>query len=145
MCTGFSFFTKSKHHYLARTMDFAFEFNGIPTVVPRHYQYQLDLESELRLQYGFVGTNLKVGRYRFGDGINEHGVAISNHYFTGEASYSNHRRYGYFNLAPEEFIVWVLGFVKSIEELKQKVKNINIMNEKKYYIKYSSTPAFYNH
>ena len=130
MCTGFSFFTKSKHHYLARTMDFAFEFNGIPTVVPRHYQYQLDLESELRLQYGFVGTNLKVGRYRFGDGINEHGVAISNHYFTGEASYSNHRRYGYFNLAPEEFIVWVLGFVKSIEELKQKVKNINIMNEK---------------
>lgn len=120
MCTGFSFFTKSKHHYLARTMDFAFEFNGIPTVVPRHYQYQFDLESELRLQYGFVGTNLKVGRYRFGDGINEHGVAISNHYFTGEASYSNHRRYGYFNLAPEEFIVWVLGFVKSIEELKQK-------------------------
>lgn len=130
MCTGFSFFTKSKHHYLARTMDFAFEFNGIPTVVPRHYRYQFDLESELRLQYGFVGTNLKVGRYRFGDGINEHGVAISNHYFTGEASYSNHRRYGYFNLAPEEFIVWVLGFVKSIEELKQKVKNINIMNEK---------------
>ncbi|RQX44328.1 choloylglycine hydrolase family protein [Staphylococcus capitis] len=130
MCTGFSFFTKSKHHYLARTMDFAFEFNGIPTVVPRHYQYQFDLESELRLQYGFVGTNLKVGRYRFGDGINEHGVAISNHYFTGEASYSNHRRYGYFNLAPEEFIVWVLGFVKSIEELKQKVKNINIINEK---------------
>lgn len=51
MCTGFSFFTKSKHHYLARTMDFAFEFNGIPTVVPRHYQYQFDLESELRLQY----------------------------------------------------------------------------------------------
>ncbi|MBX5319149.1 MULTISPECIES: choloylglycine hydrolase family protein [Staphylococcus] len=130
MCTGFSFFTKKKHHYLARTMDFAFEFNGIPTVVPRHYNYQFDLESEMRLEYGFVGTNLKVGRYRFGDGINEHGVAISNHYFTGEASYSSHRRYGYLNLAPEEFIVWVLGFIKSVDELKQKVKTINIMNEK---------------
>ena len=35
-----------------------------------------------------------------------------------------------FNLAPEEFIVWVLGFNKSISELKQKVKKINIMNEK---------------
>lgn len=130
MCTGFSFFTKKKHHYLARTMDFAFEFNGIPTVVPRHYNYQFDLESEMRLEYGFVGTNLKVGRYRFGDGINEHGVAISNHYFTGEASYSSHRRYGYLNLAPEESIVWVLGFIKSVDELKQKVKTINIMNEK---------------
>ncbi|MGX0910744.1 choloylglycine hydrolase family protein [Staphylococcus caprae] len=130
MCTGFSFFTKKKHHYLARTMDFAFEFNGIPTVVPRHYNYQFDLEPEMRLEYGFVGTNLKVGRYRFGDGINEHGVAISNHYFTGEASYSSHRRYGYLNLAPEEFIVWVLGFIKSVDELKQKVKTINIMNEK---------------
>lgn len=130
MCTGFSFFTKKKHHYLARTMDFAFEFNGIPTVVPRHYNYQFDLESEMRLEYGFVGTNLKVGRYRFGDGINEQGVAISNHYFTGEASYSSHRRYGYLNLAPEEFIVWVLGFIKNVDELKQKVKTINIMNEK---------------
>ena len=28
MCTGFHFH-KEKHHYLARTMDFAFEFNGI--------------------------------------------------------------------------------------------------------------------
>lgn len=130
MCTGFSFFTKKKHHYLARTMDFAFEFNGIPTVVPRHYNYQFDLESEMRLEYGFVGTNLKVGRYRFGDGINEQGVAFSNHYFTGEASYSSHRRYGYLNLAPEEFIVWVLGFIKNVDELKQKVKTINIMNEK---------------
>ena len=129
MCTGFHFH-KEKHHYLARTMDFAFEFNGIPTVVPRHYNYQFDLESEMRLEYGFVGTNLKVGRYRFGDGINEQGVAISNHYFTGEASYSSHRRYGYLNLAPEEFIVWVLGFIKNVDELKQKVKTINIMNEK---------------
>ena len=99
-------------------MDFAFEFNGIPTVVPRHYNYQFDLESEMRLEYGFVGTNLKVGRYRFGDGINEQGVAISNHYFTGEASYSSHRRYGYLNLAPEEFIVWVLGFIKMLMSSK---------------------------
>lgn len=130
MCTGFSFYTKTKHHYLARTMDFSFEFNGIPTVVPRHYRYQFDLEPEMQLEYGFVGTHLKVGRYRFGDGINECGLAISNHYFTGEASYCNHKRYGYFNLAPEEFIVWVLGFVKNIDILKQKVKKINIMNEK---------------
>ena len=54
-----------------------------------------------------------MGRYRFGDGINEQGLAISSHYFTGEASYCKHKRYGYFNLAPEEFIVWVLGFVKN--------------------------------
>ena len=130
MCTGFSFFTTQSYHYLARTMDFSFEFNGIPTVVPRHYHYQFDLESNMCLEHGFVGTNLKVGRYRFGDGINEPGLAISNHYFTGEASYSSHRRYGCFNLAPEEFIVWVLGFIKNIDELKQKVKNVNIMNEK---------------
>lgn len=130
MCTAISLYTKQRYHYLARTMDFAFEFNGIPTIVPRHYHYQFDLDSDMRLEYGFVGTNLKVGRYRFGDGINEKGLAISNHYFTGEASYSTHKRYGYFNLAPEEFIVWVLGFNKSISEIKQKVKKINIMNEK---------------
>ena len=130
MCTGFSFYTKQNHHYLARTMDFAFEFNGIPTVVPRGFKYDFDLEDALQLTYGFVGTNLKVGRYRFGDGINEQGLAISNHYFTGEASYCKHKRYGYFNLAPEEFIVWVLGFVKNIADLKQKAAHINILNEK---------------
>ena len=130
MCTGFSFYTKQQHHYLARTMDFAFEFNGIPTVVPRSFDYQFDLEPSMKLTYGFVGTNLKVGRYRFGDGVNECGIAISNHYFTGEASYSKHKRYGYFNLAPEEFIIWVLGFTKNIQDLKQKVKKVNIMHEK---------------
>ena len=71
------FYTKQNHHYLARTMDFAFEFNGIPTVVPRDFKYDFDLEDALQLTYGFVGTNLKVGRYRFGDGINEQGLAIS--------------------------------------------------------------------
>ena len=77
MCTAISLYTKQRYHYLARTMDFAFEFNGIPTIVPRHYHYQFDLDSDTRLEYGFVGTNLKVGRYRFGDGINEKGLAIS--------------------------------------------------------------------
>ena len=34
MCTAISLYTKQRYHYLARTMDFAFEFNGIPTIVP---------------------------------------------------------------------------------------------------------------
>ncbi|WP_152905063.1 linear amide C-N hydrolase, partial [Staphylococcus epidermidis] len=33
MCTAISLYTKQRYHYLARTMDFAFEFNGIPTIV----------------------------------------------------------------------------------------------------------------
>ena len=33
-------------------------------------------------------------------------------------------------MAPEEFIIWVLGFTKSIQDLKHKVKKVNIMNEK---------------
>lgn len=130
MCTGFSFFTKNGHHYLARTMDFAFEFNGIPIGVPRNYNYQFDLEPASKLSYGFLGTGVKVGRYRFGDGINEHGLAVSNHYFTGEATYSADKKDGYFNLAPEEFIVWVLAYVKDIADLKYKVKRLNIVNVK---------------
>lgn len=69
-------------------------------------------------EYGFVGINLKVGCYRFGDGINEKGLVILNYYFIGEVLYSIYKCYGYFNLVFEEFIVWVLGFNKSISELK---------------------------
>lgn len=54
MCTAISLYTKQRYHYLARTMDFAFEFNGIPTIVPRHYHYQFDLDSDMRLEYGLL-------------------------------------------------------------------------------------------
>ncbi|MCD8863516.1 MULTISPECIES: choloylglycine hydrolase family protein [Staphylococcus] len=130
MCTGFSLFTNKQHHYLARTMDFAFEFNSVPIAVPRNYHYQFDLEEATKLNYGFIGTGVKVGRYRFGDGINEHGLSVSNHYFTGEASYATEKEQGFINLAPEEFIVWVLGFVKDIADLKYKAARLNIMNIK---------------
>ncbi|MGO3049810.1 penicillin acylase [Staphylococcus casei] len=127
MCTGFSILSPQKVNYLARTMDFDFEFNGIPIAVPSRYHWEFDIAGIHQMQYGFIGTGVMVGKYRFGDGVNEHGLAVSNHYFTGEASYAEELREDYFNMAPEEFILWVLGFNDSIAMLKEKVNQVNIV------------------
>ncbi|MCG7337910.1 choloylglycine hydrolase family protein [Staphylococcus sp. ACRSN] len=127
MCTGFSVLSPQNINYLARTMDFDFEFNGIPIAVPSKYNWTFDVQGPTELDYGFIGTGVMVGRYSFGDGVNERGLAISNHYFTGEASYASESREGYFNMGPEEFIVWALGLNDSIETLKENINKVNII------------------
>ncbi|WP_251943997.1 choloylglycine hydrolase family protein [Staphylococcus sp. Marseille-Q5304] len=127
MCTGFSVQSVLQHNYLARTMDFAFESNNIPIVVPTHYNYEFEIAGNQELKYGFVGTAMMVGQYRFSDGVNEQGLAISNHYFSRLASYTTNPREGYFNVGPEEFILWLLGFNNSIATLKQNIAQVNIV------------------
>lgn len=127
MCTGFSILSPQNINYLARTMDFDFEFNGIPIAVPSRYKWAFDIAGDQQLNYGFIGTGVMVGRYSFGDGVNEHGLAISNHYFTGEASYATKQREGYLNIGPEEFIVWALGSNRSLTDLKRNLHKVNIV------------------
>lgn len=43
MCTGFSILSPQNINYLARTMDFDFEFNGIPIAVPSQYTWTFDI------------------------------------------------------------------------------------------------------
>lgn len=49
-------------------------------------------------------------------------------YFLNEAIYNEQQEPNLLNLAPHEFIMWVLGELSSIQELKERINEVNIVN-----------------
>lgn len=128
MCTSFTLHSDTKKNYLARTMDFGFELDGRPVVIPRNYGWKLQLGEDYLTKLGFVGTGKNVGSYTVAEGVNEKGLAIAELYFLNEAKYSDAKDPDLLNLAPHEFIMWVLGEISSIQELKERIQEVNIVD-----------------
>lgn len=127
MCTSLTLANKQTN-FLARTMDFGFELEGRPTVIPRNYSFTTDLGETLTFPFGFVGTGRKLDSYLFADGVNEKGLAIAELYFPTEANYTAIAEAGKIPLAPHEFIMWVLGNISSIEELRNRLTEVSIVH-----------------
>ena len=52
----------------------------------------------------------------YGDGVNEHGVAISTQYFRGYSSYGSTHKADAMNITQNEIVTWILGYTTSIED-----------------------------
>lgn len=129
MCTSLTLTSNNQQHFLARTMDFGFQLDGRPVVIPRNYAWKKQLEESQETRYGFVGTGRNLDEYFLADGVNEQGLAIAELYFLNEAKYSSDVKEDRVNLAPHEFIMWVLGEIASIAELRERMTEINLVEK----------------
>ena len=129
MCTSLTLTTKSKEHFLARTMDFGFQLEGRPVYIPRNYTWKQQVDADQKTIFGFVGTGRNLGEYFLADGVNEQGLAVAELYFLNEAKYSSEIKKNKINLAPHEFIMWLLGSITDISELREKIASINLVDE----------------
>lgn len=129
MCTSLTLTTNSQQHFLARTMDFGFQLEGRPVAIPRKYAWKKQFGETQRTKYGFLGTGRNLGEYFLADGVNEKGLAIAELYFLNEAKYSSEAKENYVNLAPHEFIIWLLGEIESISELWEKIATVNVVEK----------------
>ncbi|MHC9001566.1 choloylglycine hydrolase family protein [Enterococcus bulliens] len=126
MCTSFTL-QDADTTIVARTMDFGFELDGRPVVFPKNYLFHTQLGHEISFPYGFMGTgNPKMGDL-LADGINEHGVTVMELYFPNEAIYADQPDPQKTNLAPHEFLMWVLGTIDSVATLRQKLDQIQLV------------------
>lgn len=128
MCTSITL-ANEQTNFLARTMDFGFELDGRPTLIPRNYSFTTDMGESVTFPLGFVGTGRKLNSYLFADGVNEKGLAIAELYFPTEANYTETAEPEKLALAPHEFIMWVLGNIGSIEELKERIIEVSILHK----------------
>lgn len=128
MCTSISYLAQNQHVFFGRTMDFGFELDGRPIAIPRNYSWQSQLGETYNFKYGFLGIGRKLGSYLFADGVNEQGLAIAELYFAGEASYPEPDPNKKGQLAPHEFIMWVLGNFANVAEVKAGMSDITIVN-----------------
>ncbi|KRK98881.1 Choloylglycine hydrolase [Secundilactobacillus odoratitofui DSM 19909 = JCM 15043] len=129
MCTSVTFLSTTGDHFLARTMDFAFELDGRPVVIPRHQTFTNDPEDSYTTTYSFVGAGRNFGHYILVDGVNEHGLSAAALYFSGEASYAPAPVDGKVNLAPHEVLNWLLGNNTDCADLGSKIDTLNIFNK----------------
>mgnify|MGYP001034611329 CR=1 FL=1 len=127
MCTSITLTCQAGHHFLARTMDFGFQLDGRPVVIPRNYEWQQ--QGALRTKYGFIGTGRNLGEYFLAEGVNEKGLAVAELYFLNEAKYHIEPQEGKVNVAPHEFIMWLLGQMGSISELRERITEICLVEE----------------
>ncbi|WP_367296513.1 choloylglycine hydrolase family protein [Levilactobacillus yonginensis] len=127
MCTSLTFENSRGDHFLARTMDFAFELGGQPIFMPRHQTFQGDA-GEFTTKYGFVGAGRNLSHYIVVDGVNEFGLGAAALYFPQYAQYEETAKVGKLGLAPHDVTAWVLGNAKSVAELRDLVKTIQILD-----------------
>lgn len=130
MCTSIHTTTKDNKHLLARTMDFSYELDPQIIFIPRNHKWISSAENkEFLNKYGFVGSGKNLnGNYFVADGVNEKGLSVAELYLPGEAVYHNEKVNEKINLAPHEFIVWLLGNFESIDELSAVLKTVQLMN-----------------
>ena len=119
MCTCINL--KTNDQYFGRNLDLEYRFNEKVVITPRNY---------IKNKYSVIGMATVSDDYPlYAEAANEKGLAMAGLYFPNNAYY-NKPLENKINLAPYEFILYVLGNFKSVQEVKQIINDINITDVK---------------
>ena len=124
MCTAATY--KTKDHYFGRTLDYEYSYDEQVTVTPRNYPFHFRNGQVLKNHYAMIGMAFVVGNCPlYYEATNEKGLSMAGLNFVGNADYKPEVE-GKDNIAPFEFIPWVLSQCETIAETKKLLENINI-------------------
>ncbi len=126
MCTAFTYHTND--HYFGRNLDLEYSYNETVTVTPRNYPFHFRRVSTPENRYAMIGMAYVVGGYPlYYDAVNEHGLAMAGLNFPGNACYFEEAE-GKDNVAPFEFIPWLLCQCRDLAEVRTLLSRINLWN-----------------
>lgn len=126
MCTAISM--KTKDHYFGRNLDLELSYNEEVCVIPRNFPVVFKKTKPLPHHWAIIGMAAVFDNTPlFYDGANEHGLAMAGLNFPSNAYYFPPVE-GKDNISPFEFIVWILGQCKTVDEAKTLIKKINLVN-----------------
>ena len=124
MCTAATYYTKD--HYFGRNLDLEFSYKETVTITPRNYEFNFRKEGSLKTHYALIGMAYVANDYPlYYDAINEKGLGMAGLNFPTNAYYHEEEE-GKNNIAPFEFIPWVLSQCANITEAKDLLSKINI-------------------
>ena len=126
MCTAATY--KTKDFYFGRTLDYEFSYGEEIVVVPRNFPISYRHMGEMKHHYALIGMAHLAGNYPlFYDAINEKGLGMAGLNFVGNADYKPFAA-GKDNVAPFEFITWILSQCTSVKEARLLLDKINLVN-----------------
>lgn len=127
MCTALTF--KTKKHYFGRNLDYEFSYNETITITPRNYQFKFRKMGENFKHYAMIGMAFVQNDYPlYYDATNEKGLSVAGLNFPNNAFYPK-KISGKDNVAPFEFIPFILSTCKNVKEARKAIKNLNIFDE----------------
>lgn len=130
MCTGLALETKDGLHLFGRNMDIEYSFNQSIIFIPRKFKcVNKSNKKELTTKYAVLGMGTIFDDYpTFADGMNEKGLGCAGLNFPVYVSYSKEDIEGKTNIPVYNFLLWVLANFSSVEEVKEALKNANIVD-----------------
>ncbi len=125
MCTALTL--KTADSYFGRTLDLDCSYNEELVILPRRFPFEFRRTDVLLSEhYAIIGMAAVVsGIPLFYDGANEHGLAMAGLNFPCSAHYFPERA-GKDNIAPFEFIPWILGKCRDLNEAKILLGRLNL-------------------
>ena len=130
MCTGLALETKDGLHLFGRNMDIEYSFNQSIIFIPRNFKcVNKSNKKELTTKYAVLGMGTIFDDYpTFADGMNEKGLGCAGLNFPVYVSYSKEDIEGKTNIPVYNFLLWVLANFSLVEEVKEALKNANIVD-----------------
>lgn len=126
MCTAATY--KTKDFYFGRTLDYEFSYGEEIVISPRNFPVSFRHMGEMKHHYALIGmAHLAGGTPLFYDAINEKGLSMAGLNFVGNADYKEFTP-GKDNVAPYEFIPWILGQCASVKEARLLLDKISLVN-----------------
>lgn len=126
MCTAITYNTKN--HYFGRNLDLEFSYKETVTITPRNYQFKFRKVNEINNHYAIIGMAYVSNDYPlYYDAINEKGLGMAGLNFPTNADYKEEKS-NMDNIAPFEFIPWILSQCANLKEVRDLLSKINIVN-----------------
>lgn len=134
-CTGITLKSKDNSVVLGRTIDWSGnEMENMYVIVPRGYSQQSLLPDgtngglEFTSLFGYVGLAVEEARFIV-DGTNEAGLSAGLFYFPGYGKYETYNPDdNSSSIADFQLVSWMLSRFSSIDQVKEAVKDIHIIN-----------------
>lgn len=137
MCTAIHFTPHGK--YFGRNLDLEYHYNEEVTVTPRGFDFKFKAPVRYSSRYAIIGMATSVDGYPlYYDAANEKGLSMAGLNFPGNAVY-NPECQGFYNIAPFEFIPFILSQCADMTEAMDLLGKINLI-DRNFNQKYPLTP-----
>lgn len=128
MCTAVAY--RNKNLFFGRTLDYEASYGEEVVMMPRNFSLNFRHMGRIDSHYAICGmAHVVADTPLYYDAMNEKGLCMAGLNFVGNAVYSEKMSDGD-NVAAFEFIPWILCQCATMNEVRDKLKNICIMGEK---------------
>ena len=126
MCTAISY--NADGHFFGRNLDLERGYNERVVITPRNYKFKMRCGERLQKHYALIGMAALAGEFPlYFEAANEKGLCMAGLNFPNNAVY-HPQKSDKINIAPFEFIPYVLGRCKDIFEAEKLLYDINLAN-----------------